>query len=237
MNGRYVRDKVITHAARSAYEDVLYGQRQPVYALFVEIDPTRVDVNVHPTKIEVRFRDAGAVHQAVQNALEAALVPSEARDASANATAYPSDATPAALTAREASPRAWHAAQAAIPLGARPADSARALEQVRALWHPESHDAAAPAANALGARPRTLANWVAATPDHEPLGRAVAQLHDIFVVAESASGMVLIDQHAAHERVLYERLKTQLDGAPLASQPLLLPAAFAASAREIAAAE
>ncbi len=227
VNGRFVRDKVIAHAARAAYEDVLHGQRQPVYVLHVTIDPARVDVNVHPTKIEVRFRDSGEVHQAVRHAVENAL------------------AAPRAALAGEqaASQFAWHSNDAGVPdfssfrplaqmqfaPGAmRPqASAAHAVEELRALWSPSSTTAPGPAA--------------AAPPTDEgqawPLGRAVAQLHGIYILAENHAGMVLVDMHAAHERIVYERLKSQLDGAQIASQPLLIPATFAATPQEVATAE
>ncbi len=228
VNGRFVRDKVIAHAARAAYEDVLHGQRQPVYVLHVMIDPARVDVNVHPTKIEVRFRDSREVHQAVRHAVENALAAPRAALASAAAD------TPLSL------PPAWVVQDAGTPdvqafrpptqmrfspstLGA--ATQARhAVEELRALWQPAS---APPAPDA--AEPDDAPAW--------PLGRAVAQLHGIYILAENRAGLVLVDMHAAHERIVYERLKNQLDGARIRSQPLLIPATFAATPAEVATTE
>ena len=222
VNGRYVRDKVITHAARSAYEDVLHGHRQPVYALYVEIDPTRVDVNVHPTKIEVRFRDSREVHSAVRHAAE-------------NALAIPRSAAPEAMGASETEkttvlslfqvsnqPSAQYSyAQAAInyvaPEGHRVSD-------FEALW-PQSGRAEVASAQ----QEPPLGDWV--------LGRAIAQLQGIYILAENAQGLVVVDMHAAHERIVYERLKTQMDTARILSQPLLIPATFAASPQEVATAE
>jgi DNA mismatch repair protein MutL len=222
VNGRYVRDKVLTHAARSAYEDVLHGQRQPVYALYVEIDPTRVDVNVHPTKIEVRFRDSREVHQAVRHAVEYALAAPRAGAAAASVL------PPAEGTAPVAASQPFMAwAQPAMDLGHKVTD-------LSVLWN------AGPAT-----APRAL-EPVAETAPQEPwpLGRAIAQLQGIYILAENSQGLVIVDMHAAHERIVYERLKRQMDasqaaggGAGLASQPLLIPATFPATPQEIATAE
>jgi len=306
VNGRYVRDKVISHAARSAYEDVLHGQRQPVYALFVEIDPTRVDVNVHPTKIEVRFRDGREVHQAVRHAVENALAaprsaqagqaqeeqessatPSNAAAVGQAGSATPSPAMPRvqlglgmpehpalAPTSGATSAPAWAMAWS------RPEPVGNRVEDLGRLWQP-THTA--PPGPAADARPAGSASASAIEPAQPPsttirpddspdvgatatstatappgittaatgrtdagdrgdwpLGRAIAQLHGIYILAENAHGLVLVDMHAAHERIVYERLKTQFDAsaaAGLQSQPLLIPATFAATPAEIAAAE
>ncbi len=224
VNGRFVRDKVIVHAARAAYEDVLHGQRQPVYVLHIAIDPARVDVNVHPTKIEVRFRDGREVHQAVRHAIENALAaPRAARLAeSAPSTA----AAPAeALNFKPfGSPAAVRQAQSAIHFEALPDHVVRELQ---ALWQPGS---------ASGSAPAPAATEAEAAPDW-PLGRAVAQLHGIYILAENRAGLIVVDMHAAHERIVYERLKQQLDSARIASQPLLIPATFAATPTEVATAE
>jgi DNA mismatch repair protein MutL len=220
VNGRYVRDKVLTHAARSAYEDVLHGQRQPVYALYVEIDPARVDVNVHPTKIEVRFRDSREVHQAVRHAVEYALAAPRAGTAAAVPLAPLSDATQSADTAPAF--RAW--AQPAMDFAA----AGHRVAELGAPWQP----AVRPGTDI----PLPAGEW--------PLGRAIAQLQGIYILAENQQGLVIVDMHAAHERIVYERLKQQLDatraaaGTPrLASQPLLIPATFAATPAEIATAQ
>ena len=267
VNGRFVRDKVLTHAARSAYEDVLHGQKQPIYALYVEIDPARVDVNVHPTKIEVRFRDSREVHQAVRHAVENALA---APRAAALAAAAAAPAAPAA--AGDSEPKQPLApvrqAQAAIKFDEPQRD--HRVQDLQALWAPRTSpaapaEAAAPAAVGglwapsiqppadLAAPTSVGATSAAATlspaaaqpaairHDTEapwPLGRAVAQLHGVYILAENAQGMVVVDMHAAHERIVYERLKAQVDsGARIASQPLLIPATFAATPQEVATAE
>ncbi|EJL82145.1 DNA mismatch repair protein MutL [Polaromonas sp. CF318] len=250
VNGRYVRDKVLTHAARSAYEDVLHGHRQPVYALYVEIDPSRVDVNVHPTKIEVRFRDSREVHQAVRHATENALaIPRSS--ATADAALATVAAVPADVSAGQQafSRQGW--AQPAMNFagngGSRVSDF-EAMWPVQAQpgegrveagdgFAPASSYAPAPtpingAANPADATPLPPGDW--------PLGRAIAQLQGIYVLAENTQGLVIVDMHAAHERIVYERLKIQMDGgegASLASQPLLIPATFAASPQEVATAE
>ena len=218
VNGRFVRDKVIVHAARAAYEDVLHGQRQPVYVLHVAIDPARVDVNVHPTKIEVRFRDGREVHQAVRHAVENALA--APRAALAGQLESVADTASPAFKPFEP-PALTRQAQAAIkfaepghPLG---------VEELRTLWQPT------PAAVEAAPETETTHDW--------PLGRAIAQLHGVYILAENHAGLVLVDLHAAHERIVYERLKNQLDGARITSQPLLIPATFAATPHEVATAE
>ncbi len=234
VNGRFVRDKVLTHAARSAYEDVLHGHRQPVYALYIEMDPARVDVNVHPTKIEVRFRDSREVHQAVRYATEDALAPPRAAlAAQANDPAPEVSPRPATEIIKEKLPFAQQGwAQPAINLRAHQDGRVADFE---ATWPARSTSSSpAPAAN-LETAPSTAADSLPAWP----LGRAIAQLQGIYVLAENAQGLVIVDMHAAHERIVYERLKSQLDTATarIASQPLLIPATFAASPQEVATAE
>ena len=230
VNGRYVRDKVITHAARSAYEDVLHGHRQPVYALFVSLDPTRVDVNVHPTKIEVRFRDSREVHQGVHHAVEAALAVPRSGNVATEAAPMP--------VAAPAAP-AWTppARQAPFSFAPREPEVGHRVSDVGALW-----------ATAPAAAPSPVNNWTPparsadlppqALPEGDwPLGRAIAQLQGVYILAENAHGLVVVDMHAAHERIVYERLKQQLDEQQLASQPLLIPATFSATPDEVATAE
>ena len=255
VNGRFVRDKVLTHAARSAYEDVLHGQRQPVYALYLDMDPTRVDVNVHPTKIEVRFRDSREVHQAVRHATEDALaapraqVQSQAADAALN----PSDDLAATDGVSALAPRWTHSLQ---PPPARPASAlyssqnpiafhaqealpGQRVRDLGALWQTPAgavadSNATNPAATPIAAAP-PQGDW--------PLGRALAQLQGIYILAENAQGLIVVDMHAAHERIVYERLKNQWAaqgdaGSPrISRQPLLIPATFACTAAEAATAE
>ena len=279
VNGRFVRDKVLTHAARSAYEDVLHGHKQPIYALYVEIDPARVDVNVHPTKIEVRFRDSREVHQAVRHAVENALAaPRAAALAAAAGAAASADTGSTTHGSMESfkpnQPLTLNRqAQAAIKFEER----GHHVADLQALWGPRKEDAStgpaglsaplvnwgAEAANTTdaGAMPQPVAPasfnppaaaWANTSTTNEaawpqgrdgndaawPLGKAVAQLHGVYILAENAQGMVIVDMHAAHERIVYERLKSQVDsGARIASQPLLIPATFAATPQEVATAE
>ena len=245
VNGRYVRDKVLTHAARSAYEDVLHGHRQPVYALYIEIDPARVDVNVHPTKIEVRFRDSREVHQAVRHAVENALATPRAQ-AVAEGTAQPVAASLSQIAQPLAQPASAAWTQPAINFRADEAP-ARGYEvrELAALWQPSpAVRAEPPGSDEEGlawatSRPARAEAEVAAQPDHGswPLGRALAQLQGVYILAENAQGLVVVDMHAAHERIVYERLKNQLDVSRITSQPLLIPASFAATPQEVATAE
>jgi len=218
VNGRFVRDRLIAHGVRSAYEDVLHGARQPSYVLFIDIAPERVDVNVHPTKIEVRFRDAREVHQAVRRAVDGALAISRAGEATPQAV--PADA--AASGAFMPSPRPW----SAPPMQ----QASLGLQQAAVLYAQEAPPAWAAAAPVSTASPIPAAGeW--------PLGKALAQVAGIYILAENAQGLVVVDMHAAHERIVYERLKASLDDKAIESQPLLIPATFAATAQEIAAAE
>ena len=238
VNGRFVRDKVITHGARSAYEDVLHGHRQPVYVLYLQMDPTRVDVNVHPTKIEVRFRDSREVHQAMRHAIESALAVPRAQllsttsaIAQSNAPSTASSSAPAQIT--------W--AQRGMAFGANRLneDPARAMADLKALWsNPPQVEEESPAGFSSAKIQLQTAPAVASQGEHEwPLGRAIAQLQGVYILAENTHGLVVVDMHAAHERIVYERLKQQLDTTQITSQPLLIPASFSATPQEIATAE
>ena len=216
VNGRFVRDKLLAHAARQAYTDILHGARHPAYVLFLELDPAGVDVNVHPAKTEVRFRDARGIHQFVFHAVQRTLaVPLSGAGEGQRGS---SDSFPAASTF--AFPR-----QASLAVGepaARPyLEFARAAFADAAVSPAPTFSAAFPVAEE-GAAP--------------PLGYAIAQLHGIYVLAQNASGLVLVDMHAAHERILYEKLKTAIDAGPPATQTLLVPVVFAASESELATA-
>ena len=313
VNGRYVRDKLIAHGIRSAYEDVLHGSRQPTYVLFIEIAPDRVDVNVHPTKIEVRFRDSREVHQAVRRAVEGALAASRAGAAAAAATASDDAAAGAmegasstvslagglAMAPGSAGPSSGHAApmrQGALPWQVADAAAERrwagwptrdeageanpaplrtgsgvdafaglSLPRVVPLGEGDAqgpvrqggaantalleaaqgpaHGTALPTAagiSELAERLQSVPQSLPAGDDaaHEwPLGRAIAQIGGIYVLAENASGLIIVDMHAAHERVVYERLKAQMAADRLESQPLLIPLTFAATPQECATIE
>ena len=250
VNGRYVRDKLIAHGVRSAYEDVLHGGRQPAYVLFIEIAPDRVDVNVHPTKIEVRFRDSREVHQAVRRAVEGALAAPRAAAAAGDEAGGVAGVLLASehLAGYSAVPAARPASfgdrsggGGFAPSPMRPqVQGALGLQQVATLWGGGEAAPAtrlAPAAGALSAVPPTPAQALDFQRDEWPLGRAIAQIGGVFVLAENSHGLVVVDMHAAHERIVYERLKASLGSTAIDSQPLLIPATFAATAQEIATAQ
>ena len=238
VNGRFVRDKVITHGARSAYEDVLHGHRQPVYVLYLQMDPTRVDVNVHPTKIEVRFRDSREVHQAMRHAIESALAVPRAQLLSTTSAMAPSNA---ASTVSSSAPAQNTWAQRGMAFGANRLneDPARAMADLKALWsNPPQVEEESPGGFSSAKIQLQTAPAVASQGEHEwPLGRAIAQLQGVYILAENTQGLVVVDMHAAHERIVYERLKQQLDTTQITSQPLLIPASFSATPQEIATAE
>lgn len=219
VNGRMARDKVITHAIRQAYQDVLYHGRQPAFVLFFELDPALVDVNAHPTKHEVRFREQRLVHDFLYRTLHQALA--DIRPAAGEEPGYPAlGFDPAAAGegggAVPAAPSAWAPPrQGVMPMAA--------MEQVAAYG----------ALHQAGAVPSPAA----AGDELPPLGYALAQLHGIYVLAQNAHGLVLVDMHAAHERITYEHLKTAWDSQQVTSQPLLVPLTVAVSRREADAAE
>ena len=252
VNGRFVRDKVLTHAARSAYEDVLHGHRQPVYALYLAMDPARVDVNVHPTKIEVRFRDSREVHQGVRHAVEDTLATPRATNSQAAASVEPPGSVwPNALESKV--PTApMYSAQPAINFGAIIGTQGGHVVREVGGWVAEGSAQVKeePAQRAGDTEQNPLPHSRPASEeltDTWPLGRALAQLQGIYILAENRQGLVIVDMHAAHERIVYERLKHQLAAqtdrsasntvAQLASQPLLIPATFAATPQEVATAE
>jgi DNA mismatch repair protein MutL len=326
VNQRFVRDRLIAHGVRAAYEDVLHGARQPSYVLFVEIAPERVDVNVHPAKVEVRFRDSREVHQAVRRAVENALAPSRsvavpgAEGGAAGAAEHVGHGS--GLPAGSAAPSTWpggpggHPAspQRATPLApptpshwqpTAPAQGALALQTAAWLYarpagefgqqpataliaseasprwsrspaatseaadttiqrsaavtpdlsapgvaaddqpHNESSarpfarssDLAAAGIDAAGPAPATSDAAPADSPQHWPLGRALAQLAGVYILAENRQGLVVVDMHAAHERIVYERLKASVQQQRIAAQPLLIPLTFAATPTEVALAE
>jgi DNA mismatch repair protein MutL len=220
VNGRFVRDRVLTHALREAYRDVLHSDRQPAYALWLTIEPRLVDVNVHPTKIEVRFRDSGAVHQFVRRAVEKALAMTAAEQPAVSAAERLGAV--AALTPPRLAESAGRSAAAPVQAAMGFATTEPALFYQRLF----------------GGRPAPALAEGPDLPnaDEHPLGFALAQLHGVYVLAQNRDGLVLIDMHAAHERILYEQLKNALDRA-LPMQPLLVPVTFAADPLDVATAE
>jgi len=191
VNGRFVRDRLLAHAVREAYRDTLHGERQPAFVLFLELDPRGVDVNVHPAKTEVRFRDARGIHQFVFHALKRALAPSAAESPVSYATV---------------------------------ASQGSAIQAALAMQEPVMDYRAAPAPLPVSAKA-------------PPLGYALAQLHGVYVLAQNEAGLVLVDMHAAHERILMEKMKAGLDAGAIERQRLLVPAVFRAEALEVATAE
>jgi len=228
VNGRYVRDKVLAHAVRAAYADVLHGASQPMYCLFLDIDPTRVDVNVHPTKIEVRLRDSSAVHQFVLHAVQAALAETVRMPA-------PTAANVQSLADLAAARSGYAPAPLQPPLGiAQPVAAYLDLMAARPALMPVAAPATAAFPADESAPTTTNALHAAATP---PLGYAIAQLAGIYVLAQNSAGLVIVDMHAAHERIVYEKLKRQLDAREIPQQRLLIPQVFAADALDVASAE
>lgn len=209
VNNRMVRDKLVTHAVRQAYQDVLFHGRHPAFVLFLELDPATVDVNAHPTKHEVRFRDSRLVHDYLFRTLHETLA--EVRPTAAQAP-QPARPLPALQTAATAS--LAHPVQSRMPLAVQ--------EQITryAALHPATPG---PAPQPAGDAP---------VAEQFPLGFALAQLHGIYVLAQNTHGLVLVDMHAAHERITYELLKQAQDGEGIRMQPLLVPMTLEVSARE-----
>ncbi|EMT5438845.1 MULTISPECIES: DNA mismatch repair endonuclease MutL [Stenotrophomonas maltophilia group] len=253
VNGRSVRDRSVAHAVKMAYGDVLYHGRQPAYVLFLELDPTRVDVNVHPAKHEVRFRDSRLVHDFVYRTLKDALADTRAGMSAQEIGAGPVPAGDAAAAAMASSVGAsgfglvrgpapgagsggggggfsgWRPQQ---PLGLQVADAPAAYAALYATPAGAERGAALPPMPTENGLPVTSAD--AGVP---PLGYAIAQLHGIYILAENAEGLIVVDMHAAHERIGYERLKNAHDGIGLQSQPLLVPITLAVGEREADTAE
>ena len=218
VNSRFVRDKLLTHAVRAAYQDVLHGDRYPSYVLGLDLDPALVDVNVHPSKIEVRFRDSRAVHQFVFHAVSRAL-------AQTSATAF--GAAPAPVPSPSGA-LPWIREQQQASFGAQLSTGTGVAQTTANYGALFSKQAAAIVSEARSP---------AAQQDDYPLGFALAQLHGVFILAQNAKGLVLVDMHAAHERILYEQLKNSLDDNAMQVQPLLIPVTFHADAVEVGTAE
>lgn len=230
VNGRFVRDKLLTHAVRSAYQDVLHGDRYPSYVISLDLDPALVDVNVHPSKIEVRFRDSRAVHQFVFHAVSRALAQTSATAFGAvpSPTPAPSGALPWLRDAQQTTFAPQFQQQYGV---------AQTTANYGALFNTDT----AVSDNSNGSAPSLpVFNGAAAqtmSDEEFPLGFALAQLHGIFILAQNTKGLALIDMHAAHERILYEQLKNALDDNAMQVQPLLIPITFYADDVEVGTAE
>ncbi len=227
VNGRFVRDKLVSHAIREAYRDVLHHDRHACFALFLDLPPELVDVNVHPTKIEVRFREPQPVHRFLFHSLHKALAQTSAGHAQAPLPELP-PRQPAAPVPRFEQTR--------MPLGAQqPAGNFYATLFGAREARPQPVTEIATATTEAAYRPAPQAP--ASDTDAPPLGYALAQLHGIYILAQNRDGLIVVDMHAAHERVVYEKLKRAVDGQPLAMQPLLIPVTFRADALDIATAD
>lgn len=242
VNGRFVRDKVIAHALREAYRDVLHGSRQPAVCLFINIDPALVDVNVHPAKTEVRFRDSRAMHQFVFHAIQRTLAENREQTPVSAGASLPADTPVRPAWPGRAEPSATvNVKNGAFFANPPPHQPGLGIAEPAAAAYLAFAQAARDGARATAA-PSSAApdSTPANTPDSAdgpPLGYALAQLHGIYILAQNARGLVLVDMHAAHERILYEKLKNALDSRQIATQTLLIPAVFSADPLDIAAVE
>lgn len=259
VNGRVIRDRLVAHAIRQAYRDVLFHGRHPIFVLYLELDPHVVDVNVHPTKHEVRFRDARLVHDFLFSSLHKALAQTRAGASSSEEDETPLNvdpetgevlpATSEGSAQRAPETPAWQqqtmglasssgTAGERYALDARPPaerirefmDGYRELHpraQEAALLSPGARSGAAPDAHEVATPSEGMAD---AAADEHPLGYAIAQLHGIYVLSQTREGMVIVDMHAAHERITYERLKQQFeDAGQVSAQPLLVPVSLSVS--------
>jgi DNA mismatch repair protein MutL len=223
VNRRMVRDKLVSHALRQAYQDVLFHGRQPAYVLFLELDPRWVDVNVHPTKHEVRFRDSRTVHDFLFRGLHRALAESKA------GTLVESESRPEVSETMEPVEVPHHTSQV-IPVRQQQSLDWRVRER------PGAYQASFRAQRPPAAVPEPLPPKAEDAEEH-PLGYALAQLHGIYILAQNRTGLILVDMHAAHERITYERFKQSYHGRGITPQPLLLPVRLAVSSREADLAE
>lgn len=268
VNGRFVRDKLLSHAIRQAYHDVLHHERHPAYVVFLECDPALVDVNVHPAKTEVRFRDGQSIHRFVFHVLHRALAtPSgqgsnsvESGGESLNVAPSTQGATSQGgvasgfLSSGVDPRRAFPPVQTRLSLqGAATANTfyerlyategrvqespAGYLDASTAAAFVSTTTEAHPSDASMPATPASEAAIDAAMPDEHPLGFAVGQLHGIYILSQNKAGLIVVDMHAAHERIMYERLKEALDVTAIPMQPLLIPVSFQADKLEIATAQ
>lgn len=248
VNGRFVRDKIITVAIQAAYKDVLHGDRKPAYILYLSIDPHAVDVNVHPAKHEVRFREQGAVFAFVKAAIQEALAENQAERIQGNSSLEPlplitpsfEDTSPASAPTT-ATPTPSSQAPSSMPRYQQRFDlhertpAAPRPEQWQQFYAPTPAQAA-PAKSPSSAAPPTLSHTelVQQAAQDLPMGLALAQLHGVYILSQVKNGLILVDMHAAHERVVYEQLKNQMNQRELPMQELLVPVTFSCSQTETA---
>jgi DNA mismatch repair protein MutL len=221
VNGRYVRDKLIVHALKEAYRDVLHHQLNPAYCLFISLPPEGVDVNVHPAKTEIRFRDSRGVHQFLFHAVERLLSAPAAGETGAVLPASEVTGSPFAA------PPSW---QTSMPLHVNPLQ----VNEAMAFYAPLAQGSGVGIQDSgIGAALAAQSFSESGQGDAPPLGYAIAQLHGVYVLAQNAQGLVLVDMHAAHERVVYEKLKAALDARAVPAQTLLIPVALTVDARDV----
>ncbi|MCG7199013.1 DNA mismatch repair endonuclease MutL [Marinobacter pelagius] len=257
VNGRVIRDKLVAHAVRQAYRDVLYNNRHPAFVLYLEVDPATVDVNVHPTKHEVRFRDGRLVHDFIFRTLHRALADvrpddhlrgavaqSFGREAEARSAGMESGAGGSPQQGWTYPPRENAGPGSPAPSGfggerpAMPQQEWRASDQMAFYQSLNAGGGVATEAPPdSGGLAQVQATPPADSEEEPPLGYAVAQLHGIYILAQSRSGLIVVDMHAAHERITYERMKRALAEQDLKSQPLLVPVSLAVSQKEAALTE
>jgi len=251
LNGRLVRDKTIVHAVRLGYQDVLFHGRHPVYVLMMQMDPAAVDVNVHPTKHEVRFRESREVHNFIYRSVKKHVQQSAAEQGAVTLEANQKVSQPG-VNSFQLSPGSNESSVNATPGQPKHQQSFSLSSQgsVKVFSASQSFQQPTPSSNlgrSYAEKPNFMNSKVGAvadnTPqsysteqtDEQPLGYALAQLHGIYILAQNAEGLILVDMHAAHERITYEEFKTKLDAEALQQQPLLVPVSISVSADEISA--
>lgn len=228
VNGRVIKDRLVAHAIKQAYRDVMYHDRHPAFVLYLEVDAATVDVNVHPTKHEVRFRDGRTVHDFLFRAIHKSLADVRPQDVLAQQTTQPE----APAVQNLAMPNASQQNMSFAPMGNAP--SASEVQRNQQFYQQLSSFAAETVPQSFTAQP-----WVGAAPLPEtsqtsipPLGFAIAQLHGIYILSQAEQGLIVVDMHAAHERIVYERMKIAYAEKSLQSQPLLVPVSMAVSEKE-----
>lgn len=243
VNGRFIRDRTVAHAIRQAYSDVLHGDRQPAYVLYLSIDPSTVDVNVHPAKHEVRFRDSGAVYKFVMQSIAAVLADSQAEAVTRNeqlsensATAQTAFVIPPQTTQPQASHFNTRGRQLSSGYGYQPnltispQEAAQREQNWQKFYAPISDTPTLAEPYAQNEQPASAHESLSDLP----MGMAIAQLHGIYILSQTRQGLILVDMHAAHERVMYEKLKQAMDARDLPCQELLVPVVFQCTETDVA---